>query len=162
MLSTPLPHWLHHCPPPTYSPYPDSAELCVRHVSPVCPDAKKLQEETHSWVLSTSFLWFYQPRDVPFTCYCDLSSSHDACSQPHCSCYQCSQHRAPPGTSQRWRSWLDFFFFKYSHSSRLTIFYCRIDYYSPAKKHKDLDAGFLPSNIFAVLEQAVGTACSCQ
>lgn len=60
MLSTPLPHWLHHCPPPTYSPHPNSAELCVRHISPVCPGlqgwrAKKLQGETHNQVLSTSF-----------------------------------------------------------------------------------------------------------
>lgn len=165
MLSTPLPHWLHHCPPPTYSPYPDSAELCVRHVSPVCPGLQGCKEAARRnsqlgfiniffMVLSTKGCPLHLLLWPQFLTWCLLPAP--------LLLLPMQPTQGTPRHLPKVKVMARLFFFKYSHSSHLTIFYCRIDYYSPAKKHKDLDAGFLPSNIFAVLEQAVGTACSCQ
>lgn len=182
-LSTCLPHSLHHCPPPTYSPYSSSTELCVRHTAQVLPqvhrwEAKKLRGEGYN---SSRPPWFYEPRDVPFICCSDMSPTHAACFQPHCSCYHHSQHQASSGTSQ-WD--------KVAPPSEIrveamaaNIFFPDIKFwgrYHCAFRPSDgtFTAGqvivpqlkntrmwmqiYLPQNLFAILERAVGPALSCQ
>lgn len=170
-LHTCLPHRLHHCPPPTYSPHSSFAEVYVRHTAQVPPQrqgwgAKKLWEGHNS----SRPPWVYEAGDVPFICCSDMSPTNAPCFQPHCSCYRHSGHWALPGTSQ-WDKGggHDYknFFSPILNSRQISLciqakqwyFYCRSDYV-PQLKNKSMWMQFPHPQTFLPFWK--GPAQSCQ